>query len=149
MSIFHQMQKTWTIARSNTNCYLCCTTPQMLTKLNRIDKNPSLILFFFLLLTKYSQRASTPNAYFIHKIILYTIRLRKSTYCIRHIFRESNFSRIRTSRHFCEWLNSRSKRAMNGEVSIKLELSCALHVQCVCKLHSCVGIRGKYFFARC
>ena len=32
------------------------------------------------------------------------------SYCIRHIFRESNFSRIGTSRHFCEWLNSRSRR---------------------------------------
>ena len=40
------------------------------------------------------------------------------SYCIRHIFRESNFSRIRTLRHFREWLNLRSKRAMNGEVSL-------------------------------
>ena len=30
-------------------------------------------------------------------------------YCIRYIFRESNFSRIGTSRHFREWLNSRSR----------------------------------------
>ena len=50
-------------------------------------------------------------------------------YCIRHIFRESNFSRIGTLRHFREWLNSRSRRAM----------------YCVHKSHSCVGIGGKYF----
>ena len=31
------------------------------------------------------------------------------SYCIRYIFRESNFSRIGTSRHFREWLNSRSR----------------------------------------
>ena len=39
-------------------------------------------------------------------------------YCIRYIFRESNFSRIGTSRHFREWLNSRSRRAMDGKISI-------------------------------
>ena len=50
-------------------------------------------------------------------------------YCIRHIFRESNFSRIGNLRHFREWLNSRSRRAM----------------YCVHKSHSCVGIGGKYF----
>ena len=49
-------------------------------------------------------------------------------YCIRHIFRESNFSRIGTLRHFREWLNSRSRRAMYS-----------IH-----KSHSCVGIGGKY-----
>ena len=32
-------------------------------------------------------------------------------YCIRYIFRESDFSRIGTSRHFHEWLNSRSRRS--------------------------------------
>ena len=32
-----------------------------------------------------------------------------TNYCIRYIFRESNFSRIGTSRHFREWLNSRSR----------------------------------------
>ena len=53
----------------------------------------------------------------------------KQCYCIRHIFRESNFSRIGTLRHFREWLNSRSRRAM----------------YCVHKSHSCVGIGGKYF----
>ena len=64
-----------TIAQINTICHLCCTctTLRMLTKLNKIDKNlvtwMSLILFFFFLLAKYSQRASTRNAYFIHKII--------------------------------------------------------------------------------
>ena len=43
----------------------------------------------------------------------------KNIYCIRHIFRESNFSRIGTSRHFREWLNSRSRRrAMDGGISI-------------------------------
>ena len=35
----------------------------------------------------------------------------KMWYCIRYIFRESNFSRIGTSRHFREWLNSRSRRS--------------------------------------
>ena len=36
-------------------------------------------------------------------------------YCIRHIFRESNFSRIGTSRHFREWFNSRwRRRAMDA-----------------------------------
>ena len=39
-------------------------------------------------------------------------------YCIHHIFQESNFSRIGTSRHFCEWLNLRSRRAMDREISI-------------------------------
>ena len=33
----------------------------------------------------------------------------KLVYCIRYIFRESNFSRIGTSRHFRECLNSRSR----------------------------------------
>ena len=31
-------------------------------------------------------------------------------YCICHIFRESNFSRIGTSRYFREGLNSRSRK---------------------------------------
>ena len=67
-----------------------------------------------------------------------------------HIFRESNFSRIRTLRHFREWLNSRSKSAMNGEFSIRLVVSCALHVhcvkkKCVCMLHSCVGSEVNIF----
>ena len=52
--------------------HLCCTTPQMLTKLNEIDKNivpwMSQVSFFFSLLAKYSQRAT--NTYFIHKTIL-------------------------------------------------------------------------------
>ena len=39
-------------------------------------------------------------------------------YCIRHIFCESNFLQIRTSRHFREWLNLRSRRrAMDAEIS--------------------------------
>ena len=48
----------------------------------------------------------------------WTSLLLVTMYCIRHIFRESNFSRIRTSRHFREWLNSRSRRrAMDKEIS--------------------------------
>ena len=39
-------------------------------------------------------------------------------YSIRHIFRESNFLRIRTSRHFREFNHSRSRRrAMEAEIS--------------------------------
>ena len=81
-------------------------------------------------------------------------------YCIRHIFSESNFSRIGTSRHFREWLNSRlRRRAMDEEISIIHSFSegkisdSALHMHCVLyydycavhKSHSCVGIGGKYF----
>ena len=66
--------KSCAIARINTIRHLCCTTPQMLNKLNRIDKNHiprmSQISFFFFLLAKYSQCTSTCNAYLIHKIIL-------------------------------------------------------------------------------
>ena len=40
--------------------------------------------------------------------MVYTVDV---VYCIRYIFRESNFSRIGTSRHFREWLNSRSRRS--------------------------------------
>ena len=54
--------KSCTIARINTNRHLCCTTPRMLTKLNKIDKNLVAwmiqISFFFFLLGKYSQCAT-------------------------------------------------------------------------------------------
>ena len=75
------------------------------------------------------------------------------------IFRESNFSRIGTSRHFREWLNSRlRRRAMDEEISIihsfsegkisdpALRMHCVLYYYYYCavhKSHSCVGIGGK------
>ena len=52
---------------------------------------------------------------FVYIVQLQTIA--KFGYCIRHIFRESNFSRIGTSRHFREWLISQSRRAMDAEIS--------------------------------
>ena len=69
-------------------------------------------------------------------------------YCIRHIFRESNFSQIGTSRRFHEWLNSRSRRrAKDGEISIihsfARALCTVLLVLLVHKSHSCVGNSGS------
>ena len=77
-------------------------------------------------------------------------------YCICHIFHESNFSRIGTSRHFREWLNSRSRRrAMDGEFTYLhfaralctvQSVLLVLHTQVAfLGLHSCVGIGGKFF----
>ena len=79
----------------------------------------------------------TPTLILILLLLLAQPWTQKPNYCIRHIiFCDSNFSRLRTLRHFREWLNSRSKRAMNGEVSIRLvvlsrDFSC----------HSCMAIR--------
>ena len=80
----------------------------------------------------------------------------RGDYCISHIFRESNFSQIGTSRHFREWLNLRSRRrAMDGEISIIHSFARALctvllHVVLRTQVtfpgsHSCVGIGGKFF----
>ena len=82
--ILHKVKARWIECRSLTeykilyHCTNQChspfvnTTPQMLTKLNKIDKNlvpwMSQISLFFFLLAKYSQR--TRNAYFIHITIL-------------------------------------------------------------------------------
>ena len=73
---------------------------------------------------------------FIHPVPMNFSGLK--VYCIRHIFCESNFSRIGTSRHFREWLNSRSRRAMDAEISTyhsltfrrKYELSCLACALC-------------------
>ena len=62
MLIFHWMQKLCNIAQINTILHLCCTTPQMLIKMNRIDKNltpwMSLNSFFFFLLAIWLNIAS-------------------------------------------------------------------------------------------
>ena len=59
-------------------------------------------------------------------------------YCIRHIFCESNFSRIWTSRHFCEWLNSRSRRRAIMDRSEKSVSFTHLHMHCVLYYWYCV-----------
>ena len=68
-------------------------------------------------------------------------------------FRESNFSRIGASRHFREWLNSRSRRRaiMDGgrRNSFARALCTVLLVLRIHKSHSCVGIGGKFIFACC
>ena len=83
-------------------------------------------------------------------------------YCIHHMFCESNFLRIGTSRHFREWLNSRLRRrsSNHGRRSEKSVSFTHLHVHCVLyylvlrihNSHSCVGtvgIGGKFIFAYC
>ena len=96
--------------------HLCCTTPRISTKSNKIDKNLvpwlSKISFFFFLLAKYSQRAIKANAYFIHK----TISVRDKTAQIHTTQRKVIFIRTAengrptvarlyraTVRIFCMW----------------------------------------------
>ena len=79
-------------------------------------------------------------------------------YYIRHIFCESNFSRIGTARHFREWLNLRSRRRAimdGGQRNQYHSLICMCTVYCttsiahICKSHCCIGIGGKFIFGCC
>ena len=99
----------------------------------------------------------------LHLCIAWSSQVLGKQYCIRHIFREFNFSRIGTSRHFREQLNSRSrKRAMDGEIIIiysyyfqkaKLAImTCTCNVYCTTmyiaytsRIHASGQIGGKYF----